>query len=1425
MTYVAKDSSSASSPPVDVIVSDGDGGADSTFKAQVTQDLEKQMEKSTNAFVTFGKFFAAGLVLFIIAIALVITYGPKEAKDPGQATRTFHLAVDEVMWNYAPSGYDNCTGIEASQSPHAGIFVVADPVNGLIGGTYRRRQFMSFATDGLFSTPRPQDTWEHAGNQGPTLRAAVGDKLKVRVRNRSRFPASLHIMGLPLYTAARVYYDELKPSKVKDITLFNFFATSSGSSSDADTLTTDAFSSGSRDYICAGANCKDASSESLDIAPGETIEYVWEITEEAGPDTGMSSVGRIYSSLTYEGANDPALSGLLVVVPSGSDASSSLTLPAGVAAERLALFSVSIESNSPYLALNVLDFVFRSRLETVIGSNNANTASTPTIKQAALRAVKPDSYSIPLSNTVTDAEILAALYNVAANVALGNASLLPSAGLTVTEIDATHPAVLAATTSQAQTRVLPTSLLFLNLGASGVTIYDGALIDPSLSSLILVDAPAFVARFGQWALEEALAPLAFSALESEQTFDVDVFDESNTMHGLNGMLYCNHEALTVYLGATTRWYVVVLGTEVDLHAAHWHGNTLLEGNGKYRTDSIQLLPRQVATADMVAHAPGKWLFHCHITDHIEAGMMAVYNAIPLDKSSSDKWSVTFPTGTVNTAPLPNAPSALASSLTGQVREYFIQAELRNWSYIEGDVSRGNVGSDAFVSGGSDITLDTCGSMDMNAFADTHNRTYTWSKVRFIRYTDRTFTTRWTHSNADEANNWKHLGLLGPALRAEVGDTMRVWFKNAANAPFSLHPHGVVYPKGGEGAPYVDGSSDAKDKGDDMVQQGDVWPYTWFVPESAGPGPGDTSSVPWLYHGHVHEAGDENTGLVGVIIVTGRGKAIVPKSLDESKLRPSDVDREIVLMAKVFDENQASEEVKDSNGIWHMNNAENHPEIGMFYTLNGLAACRLNINVLTGQRLRIYAVSLGNEIDLHHVTISGHSMLFRGNRVSGINLLPGTMYSSDSVAQTVPGNWLARSSVIHHYEKGMVARFNVLGNPGVTYPSMPLTTPPEPLKTGSLREYFIAAVETDWDYAPLGMDGCILDSYKEQRTDQFSELGDDERYQYDGTDLAGFTDSVRGFVSRTNTTIGRVYKKARYIGYQNDKFILPLVSSESSTGILGPTLRAAVGDVIRVLFRNKLSFATNLVFQDGSGMQLKYLRVRTFPSKIWSAPIPGSSSLLEQYAVQPGDEAEAFWYVPGASGPAPQDSQTISWSYTSSISVDHLYAGLVGGLITATNADSLETGSEANGADKEFMLAWFISNENRSPYLTENIQKYTIEAQVDTEDEGFQESNLKHAVNGRLSCNLLGLEASLGDRVRFHFLGLGSELDMHTPQVHGNMLHTGGKSTAGHYAATVGVHPGSRATTDIIAHISGKWMLECGVNDHWAAGMRALLTVQ
>ncbi|MCH7863464.1 MAG: multicopper oxidase domain-containing protein, partial [Proteobacteria bacterium] len=57
----------------------------------------------------------------------------------------------------------------------------------------------------------------------------------------------------------------------------------------------------------------------------------------------------------------------------------------------------------------------------------------------------------------------------------------------------------------------------------------------------------------------------------------------------------------------------------------------------------------------------------------------------------------------------------------------------------------------------------------------------------------------------------HLGILGPNIRAEVGDTIVVHFRNDTSEVASVHPHGVRYEKGSEGAPYDDGTYGA-DKG-------------------------------------------------------------------------------------------------------------------------------------------------------------------------------------------------------------------------------------------------------------------------------------------------------------------------------------------------------------------------------------------------------------------------------------------------------------------------------------------------------------------------------------------------------------------------------------------------------------------------------------
>ena len=55
---------------------------------------------------------------------------------------------------------------------------------------------------------------------------------------------------------------------------------------------------------------------------------------------------------------------------------------------------------------------------------------------------------------------------------------------------------------------------------------------------------------------------------------------------------------------------------------------------------------------------------------------------------------------------------------------------------------------------------------------------------------------------------EHLGMLGPLITAEVGDTVRVHFRNRLSFPTSVHVHGLWYAKNAEGAPYADGTSGA-----------------------------------------------------------------------------------------------------------------------------------------------------------------------------------------------------------------------------------------------------------------------------------------------------------------------------------------------------------------------------------------------------------------------------------------------------------------------------------------------------------------------------------------------------------------------------------------------------------------------------------------
>ena len=103
-------------------------------------------------------------------------------------------------------------------------------------------------------------------------------------------------------------------------------------------------------------------------------------------------------------------------------------------------------------------------------------------------------------------------------------------------------------------------------------------------------------------------------------------EEAHLKHTINGFIFGNLQGLEVKKGERVRWHLVGLGTEVDLHTAHWHGQTVLE-HGR-RTDVVELLPGSMVSVDMVANTPGNWLFHCHVADHITAGMVTRWKVAP-----------------------------------------------------------------------------------------------------------------------------------------------------------------------------------------------------------------------------------------------------------------------------------------------------------------------------------------------------------------------------------------------------------------------------------------------------------------------------------------------------------------------------------------------------------------------------------------------------------------------------------------------------------------------------------------------------------------------------------------------------------------------------------------------------------------------------
>ena len=137
--------------------------------------------------------------------------------------------------------------------------------------------------------------------------------------------------------------------------------------------------------------------------------------------------------------------------------------------------------------------------------------------------------------------------------------------------------------------------------------------------------------------------------------------------------------------------------------------------------------------------------------------------------------------------MPCAALGFAGKLTwsvqataGQTHTYFIAADEVEWDYAP--------------SGMNQITgqpFDDVANVFVQRGDERVGKVYV--KAQYREYTDSSFSAL-----KPVPPEWEHLGILGPVIHAEVGDTIQVVFKNNTRFPTSVHAHGVLLPKNAQG---------------------------------------------------------------------------------------------------------------------------------------------------------------------------------------------------------------------------------------------------------------------------------------------------------------------------------------------------------------------------------------------------------------------------------------------------------------------------------------------------------------------------------------------------------------------------------------------------------------------------------------------------
>jgi manganese oxidase len=246
--------------------------------------------------------------------------------------------------------------------------------------------------------------------------------------------------------------------------------------------------------------------------------------------------------------------------------------------------------------------------------------------------------------------------------------------------------------------------------------------------------------------------------------------------------------------------------------------------------------------------------------------------------------------------------------------------------------------------------------------------YDDAKLPFETVVYRAFTRNWDRQLPQA------YGIQGPLIRARVGDTIIVHFKNLDNLtdmPHSMHFHGVHYPFGSDGS-YIPGISTRGAN----VKPGDTFVYRLF----AGP---DSAGV-WPYHDHSPSMMESiSGGLYGALSILGRHERAPDREF-------------VVYLAALRD----------------------------FMTVDGRAFVGNTpvFRARVGEVVQWDVLTLGD--DFHTFHVHGHRWRLHGGAVEDVQTLGPAESFRIRWREDAPGTWLYHCHVESHMEQGMIGLYRV-----------------------------------------------------------------------------------------------------------------------------------------------------------------------------------------------------------------------------------------------------------------------------------------------------------------------------------------------------------------------------------------------------------------